>query len=67
MSRMTRNRHGLLKISPFDSQRQESFYKLLLQLRESGINARKYRSLSELGKDAPCLGQMLNREGTLFF
>ena len=49
-----------------DSQRQESFYKLLLQFRESRIDPRKYRSCPELREDALCLGQMLNREGTLF-
>ena len=60
-----RNRHGLLKISPrFAAAR--SFYKLLLQFRESRIDPRKYRGLPELREDALCLGQMLKREGTLF-
>src|SRR4029077_19142225 len=63
---LTRHRHGLLKISPFDSQRQESFYKLLLQFRESRIDPRQDRSLSELREDTLCLSQMLKREGTLF-
>jgi hypothetical protein len=63
---LTRNRHGLLKISPYDSQRQESFYKLLFQFRESRIDPRKYRGLSELREDTLCLSQMLKREGTLF-
>ena len=57
---------GLLKISPFDSQRQESFYKLLLQFRESRFDPRKYRGLPEWREDTLCLSQMLKREGTLF-
>jgi hypothetical protein len=63
---MTRNRHGLLKISPFVSQRQGSFYKLLLQFRESRIDPGKYRGLPEWREDTLCLSQMLKREGTLF-
>ena len=39
---------------------------LLAQFRESRIDPREHRGLSELGKDALSLGQMLKGEGTLF-
>jgi hypothetical protein len=45
---------------------KKSFFKLLLQFRESRIDPRKYRGLPELREDTLCLSQMLEREGTLF-
>jgi len=38
---------------------------LLPQLRESRLDPREDRGLSELGKDPLCLGQMLDSEGAL--
>jgi hypothetical protein len=38
----------------------------LSQFRERSFDPRKYRGFSELGKDAPCLGQVPDRESTLF-
>ena len=38
----------------------------LSQFRERGLHTREYRGLAELRKDALCLGQMLERECTLF-
>ena len=35
------------------------------EFRERRVDAREYRRLAELRKDAPCLGQMLKRERTL--
>ena len=39
---------------------------LLSQLPERRVDSREYRCLSELRKNSPRLGQMLNSEGTLF-
>ena len=39
---------------------------LLPQLRARRLDPREDRGLSELGKNALCLGQMLKREGALF-
>ena len=43
-----------------------SLVTLLSQFRESRLDPRECRYLSELGKDALCLGQMLNCESALF-
>ena len=61
---MPLNRHGLLRVSPFEFAAAKIV--LLLQFRESCIDPRKYRGLPELREDTLCLSQMLKREGTLF-
>ena len=39
---------------------------LLSQLRKRRLDSSEYWGLSELGENPPCLGQMLNRERTVF-